>query len=152
VSEALDLSKVFDRDTVKLSDGTEYEIKNPEEFGILDDHQLNALIKRIETAREKAASEDATEEDAKNASELLRALATLLVIDLPTEAKVGDWESVAIFDFHMKKRVANATKLAEELGIRLPPPGKPRAKKKSPTTVRSSRGSRRSTAGRPKTG
>jgi hypothetical protein len=152
VGEKLDLSKVFDRDEVTLPGGNTYEIRNPEEFGVLGDHQLDALIKRIDEARENASKQDATEEDAIQAAKLLRDLATLLVIDLPEDAEVGDWASVAIFEFHMKKRVERMRELAEKAGVRLPPPTRPRPKKKARTTASSRRGSKSSTAGRRKTG
>lgn len=158
--ETLDLSTVFDRDDVKLRDGRVYEIRNPDEFGMLDDHRLDALMKRAQEARDKAVAEDATEDDAKHASDLLREIATLLIIDFPAEGEIGDWESVAIFQFHMKKRLARAEEQARELGIELPPPTpaptpaprkKPQDRKRS-TKAKSSPASRRSTAARRTTG
>lgn len=149
MAETLDLSEVFDRDTVKLPGGAVYEIKNPEEFGILGDHQLDALVKRIEAANAKASTDTATEEDARQARDLLRELATQLLIDLPADAEVGEWACVAIFDFHMKKRLARARKLAEEAGVKLPP--QMRAKNQR-TSARSSRASKRSTAATRKRG
>jgi hypothetical protein len=136
VSESLDLTNVFDRDTVKLPGGTEYEIRNPEEFSILEEHQLNNLLKRIDVARGKAQTDD-TEEAAKQASELLRELATLLIVDLKEE--VTDWACVAVFRF-WTERISAAAEKAN--------PPKPRGR----TTGKSSRGSKRSTAATRKAG
>jgi hypothetical protein len=143
VSDTLDLTQVLDRDEVKLPDGTVKELRNPEEFSILQDHELSKLIDRVMEMREKAGSENATDEDAKQASDLLRELATLLVIDLG-DTELEDWVCVAIFEFHMRKRIAIAERLAAAQGA---DPQKPRR-----TSAARSRGSKRSTAATRKTG
>lgn len=148
MSEALDLTKVFDRDTVKFPDGTEHEIRNPEEFSILEEHRLNALLKRIEQGREKATGPDSTEADAQQASEMLRELAALLVVDLPADAEVTDWVSAAVFDFWITKQQERAEAARLAAGGKKIPPRKPRRQ----TTARSQRGSKSSSAGRRKTG
>jgi hypothetical protein len=131
VTQVLDLAAVFERDTVKMPDGTQHELRNPQELGILEEHRLRLLLKKIEEFTAGAKSE----QDAEQASKLLRELATMLVVDL--EAEIPDWACVAIFQFWVK-RVEGEEKPAN--------PRKPR------TTAGSSRGSKRSTAATPKRG
>lgn len=135
MTEVLDLAAVFTRDTVKLQDGTTYELRNQQEFGILDDHKLRTLLNRIEEFRHADAATQ-TEEAAAQASQMLRELATMLVVGL--EQEIEDWACVAIFRF-WTERVQSAPPSDED-------PPKPR------TTVASSRGSKPSTAATRSTG
>lgn len=134
-TETLDLGALFKRDDVKLPGGVTVELRNQQEFGVLDDFRLRSLIDRIQAA-EQAATQ--SEEDAIKASELLHELATMIVVDCPE--KIDDWACVAIFRF-WTKRIAD-TEPAD-------PSQKPRARR---TTAGSSRGSKRSTAGTRKPG
>ena len=132
MTEVLDLDSVFARDTVKLN-GNEYELRNQQEFGILDDHKLRSLIDKIQQFQSGAD----TEEDAVKASALLRDLATMLVVDLSDE--VPDWACVAIFEFWMQRAQGEAPAN----------PPKPAARR---TTASSSRNSKPRTAAVPKRG
>jgi hypothetical protein len=131
MGNVLDLSAVFDRDTVKMPDGTEYELRNQQEFGILDDHHLRTLIDKITSLNAVAESED----DAVKAAALLQELAAMLVVDLSVD--VPDWASVQIFQFWVARAQGEAPA----------DPPKPRR-----TTAASSRGSKRSTAATRKPG
>jgi hypothetical protein len=135
VTEVLDLASVFERDTVKMQDGTTYELRNQQEFGVVDDHKLRALLKAVDEF--KAGDLDASEQDAEAASKMLRDLATMLIVDLKTE--IPDWACVAIFEFWVSR--AQGENPAD-------PPKKPRPR----TTAASSRGSKRSTAATRKPG
>jgi hypothetical protein len=140
VTEVLDLGAVFDRDTVRMPDGTTYELRNAQEFGVLDDHRLRMLLKKIEELKSRAKSGgQSSEKDAEEASKLLRDLATMLVVELQTE--IPDWACVAIFQFWVN-RAQGETPAGDT-------PGPPRSRR---TTVASSRGSKRSTAATRKPG
>jgi hypothetical protein len=138
VTEVLDLGAVFDRDTVKMPDGTTYELRNQQEFGVLEDHRLRTLLEQIESFDTSGTK---SEEDAEKASKLLRDLATMLVVDLQTE--IADWACVAIFRFWVDRAK----------GENPATPPQP-AKKPAPqrTTGVSSRASKRSTAAKRKHG
>lgn len=133
MTEVLDLAEVFTRDTVKMHDGTTYELRNRVEFGLVDDHRLRTLLVRIDEFND---TKDKTEEASAQASAMLRELATMLVVDLETE--IPDWACVAIFRFWTAR-------------VREQEPADP-PKPRRPTTAASSRGSRRSTAATPKRG
>jgi hypothetical protein len=135
VTETLDLGAVFDRDSVKMPDGTEYQLRNKDEFSIVEDQKLRSLIRQIGEFSESSAD---SEEDAAKASKMLHDLSTMLVIDAPED--VPDWACVEIFRFWTKRA-----------GAEVPPadPPKPRRRR---TTGGSSRNSKRSTAAPRKTG
>ncbi len=135
MTEVLDLGAVFDRDTVKLPDGKTVELRNQQEFGIVDDHKLRTLLKQIDETRK--LGQEVSEEDALRASQMLRDLATMLVVDL--EAEIPDWACVAIFEFWVKRAQGDEP---------APDPPKPRRR----TTGASSRGSKHSTAATRKPG
>lgn len=134
MSQVLDLSKVFERDTVKMRDGTDYELRNPQEFSVLEEHKLQTLIAK---ANEFDKKETKNTEDVEKASELLQDLATMLVVDLQTE--IPDWACVAIFRFWMERATGDD------------PLARPNRKARR-TTAASSRASKRSTAATPKRG
>lgn len=135
MTESLDLGALFERDTVKMKDGTTLELRNQQEFGVLDDFKLRSLIDRISTLEQTAS---VSEEDATKASELLSELAAMIVVDCP--AAIEDWACVAIFRFWTKRLDEQAPAL---------PPRKPRPRR---TTAGSSRGSKPSTAATRKRG
>jgi len=127
VTQVLDLSTLFERDTVKMPDGSSYELRNPQEFGVLDEHKMRALMKK---AADLDAVSDPTDAQAAEAAKILHDLATMLIVDLRDE--IPDWACVAIFRFWIEKA-----------GTDEPGDGSPR---KPRTTAASSRGSKRSTA------
>lgn len=127
----LDLSAIFDRPTVKLG-AKAYELRNRDEFSLLELDQLMRLMGRAEGM--KGAVED--EEALGNASELLAEVAKLLIVDL--DVKVPDLAMLAITEFWVG--------LFTEAAPGGPPPRSRR------TTAASSRGSKRSTAATPKRG
>ena len=98
MTEVLDLAAALDRDTVKMPDGATFELRNHQEFGIVDEHRLRTLLEKI-TAFEATAA-DATEDEAQQASKMLRDLAAMLVIDPPEV--IEDWVCAAVFAFWMK--------------------------------------------------
>jgi hypothetical protein len=138
--KVLDLDAAFSRDTVKVG-GKTYELRAPQEFGIVEDHKLRKLIVAASAIDNKKTT---TEADAVKASQLLRDLATMLVVDLQEE--IPDWACVAIFDFW----IGNAP------GDDGPPPQpapRPAAKKKTTSTgAKSSLRSKSSTAATRKRG
>lgn len=135
MAEALDLGALFERDTVKMKDGTTLELRNQQEFGVLDDFKLRSLIDRVQLLEQTAGQ---NEEDATKASELLKELAAMIVVACPPD--IEDWACVAIFRFWTKR--INDQAAAD-------PSPKPRPRR---TTGGSSRGSKRSTGATPKRG
>jgi hypothetical protein len=133
VTEVLDLSKIFDRSTVKIGPKT-YELRNREEFSLLQFEQLAKLLNR---AAELEAAGHESDEAIAEAASLMRDLTTLLIVDLDVE--IPDLACVVIVSFwrdNQPNLYTNET------------PQKPRSR----TTVASSRGSKRSTAATRKPG
>lgn len=99
--QILDLSKL-ERDTFKLEDGTELELRNPTEFGPRDEFKFRSLsheITRYDPTKIK------TEADADKYAEVLHSLAAMIVIDLPDE--VNDASCAAIYGVWIQKHAAN---------------------------------------------
>ena len=136
MTDVLDLTKVFARDSVKLPDGTSRELRNQQEFSILEWHKVVGLDKK---ARELQAAAAESEEAAQELSALQRDLAAMLIVDLG-DAELPDWACAAILAFWTDRIQA-----AGEEGN----PQRPRGRQ---TTASSSRGSKRSTAAPRKTG
>lgn len=135
----LDLSD-FKHDTVKLADGSTVELRNPNEFGPIDEFKLRGLI---ETVNSYDPEKIKTEDDAEKVSEDLHALAAMIAIDaLPED--LDDGSCAAIFGaWFAKHATANPPR----------PPRTPQDKKKKKSIgASSSPGSKRSTAATPKPG
>jgi len=135
VTQLIDLS-VLERDTIKIGDGTIIELRNPEEFGVVDDYRLRTLITELaDIDVEKISSET----DAEAASQKLHTAAAMLAVNLPEG--VDDATCAALFGVWIKKHITEVQ------------PGPPQPNRRSRrTTARSSRGSKPSTGGARKTG
>lgn len=134
----LDLSD-FKRDTVKLPDGTTVALRNPNEFGPIDEFHLRGLIEAVNSYDPEKIT---TEDDALKVSEDLHSLAAMIAIDdLPED--LDDGSCAAIFGaWFAKHATANPPT----------PPRTPQDRKKKSTGAKSSPGSKRSTAATPKRG
>lgn len=129
-TRVLDLSAIFDRPTVKLGAST-YELRNRDEFSLLELDHLQRLLGRAEAMQESADDPEAL----AKASALLADLADLLVINL--DQPVPDLAVLQISDFW-------ASHFKQETPV---PPRRSRR-----TTAASSPGSKRSTAATRKPG
>jgi hypothetical protein len=132
MAEVLDLTKVFDRDTVKLPDGTTCELRNQQEFSILEWHRVVQMDTQAHTLQQTAAD---SEEDATKLAQIQRDLAAMLVVDLDQE--IPDWACAAILAFWADRATPEADAVP------------PRSRR---TTAASSPGSKRSTAATRKPG
>ena len=133
MTQLLDLS-ALDRDTIKLANGTEVQLRNPEEFSVVDDYRLRTLITALADVDVLSIT---SEDKADEASKKLHQAAALLAVDLPDE--VDDATCAALFKVWIDKHITNAN----------PPTPNRRSRR---TTAKSSPGSKRSTAARRKTG
>jgi hypothetical protein len=136
VTQLLDLS-ALERDTIKLADGAVVELRNPDEFAIVDDYRLRTLITELVGVDLLAFK---SEEDAAEASAKLHTLAAMLTVSLPEGS--DDFACAAIFDVWVKKHLVVVDDKKGDAG----PP------KSRRTTAASSQGSKRSTAATRKTG
>lgn len=133
----LDLSEVLGRDTVKLPNGSTVELRNPTEFGPIDEYNLRSLMQQVVTYDPDTVR---TEEQANEASQMLHDLAAMIVIDLP--ADVNDASCAAIFAAWFEKHATTPDPLKP-----------PRTRKTTASTgARSVPGSKRSTAATRKRG
>jgi len=126
-TKVLDLSAIFTRHKVKIGDRS-YELRNRDEFSLIQFDRINKLWARAQEIEEAGDDSDPI---LNEASQLMKDLATLLVVDLDQE--IPDLACVAIFQFWMKNQPKGST---------TSDPPKPRDR----TTAGSSRGSKRSTA------
>lgn len=99
--QILDLSQL-ERDTFKLEDGTELELRNPTEFGPLDEFKFRSLSHEI---AKYDPTKIKTEADAQKYAEVLHSLAAMIVIGLPDE--VSDASCAAIYGVWIQKHSAN---------------------------------------------
>lgn len=127
MTQLLDLS-ALERDTVKLTDGTEVELRNPDELSVVDDYKLRKLITEFADLEPTSIE---SEEQADEASKKLHAAAAMIAVNLP---EVDDATCAALFGAWIEKHIAQAAN---------PPMPNRRSRR---TTAASSRGSKRSTA------
>lgn len=84
--ELLDLSKVVERDTIRLSDGKPYELRNPDDFGITEYAQLAHLQEQSRLLESEATT--AKKLSPKKERELLDLLGETIKLLIPTAKPV----------------------------------------------------------------
>lgn len=135
----LDLSKIFDRPTVKLGD-EEYELRNRDEFTLVEHTNLEKLVQRAEELR---ASGDESDKALVEAAKIMQDLVKLVTVNLDRE--VPEFACLAIFTFWAEQQPGGLFETAD-------PPNRASRRAAKRTTGGSSRVSNRSTAAARKTG